>query len=82
MTDCSLFGSHPLYGSQLWRKTNKETQNKIKKLQDKVLWTIMYKKEQDPSEQLQKELKIFVHLQNCLFMFQRETKNLHNHLLN
>ena len=78
MTYHSRFGSHLLYGSQLWGQANIETQNKIKKLQDKALLKIMYKKKQDPAEQLYKKLGILkfpdiVHLQNCLFMSQIET---------
>ena len=78
MTYHSLFCSHLLYGSQLWGQSNITNQNKIKKLQNRALRKILFKKKkQDYISQAYKELKIlkfpdFLYLQNCLFMSQIE----------
>ena len=44
MTYRSLFCSHLLYGSQLWGQSNITNQNKIKKLQNRALRKILFKK--------------------------------------
>ena len=73
----SLFGSHLLYGAQLWGQTNAENQEKIQMLQNRALRKITFRKLQDPINDVYKDFKILkfpdlVHLQNCLFMSQIE----------
>ena len=74
----SLFFYHLLYGFQLWGQTNITSQNKIQKLQKRVLRKTLFKKKQYSICQVYKELKILkfsnrLYLQNHIFMSQIET---------
>ena len=69
----ALFGSHLLYGSQLWGQTTAEHQEMIQTLQNRALRKITFKKRQESVTDIYKEYKILkfkdsIHLQNCLFM--------------
>ena len=73
----SLSASCLQYGAQLWGQANKESQNKIQVIQNLALRKISFKKLQDPTAKLYKDIKLLkfcdiVHLQNCLFMNQIE----------
>ena len=73
----SLFGSHLLYGCQLWGQQIGENQQKIQKLQNRALRKITFKKMHESAKAIHKELKILkfsdnVYMQNCLFMSQIE----------
>ena len=81
----SLFVSHFQHDVQLWGQVNKESQNKIHVIQNRALRKISFKKLQDSTAQLCKDLKLLkfsdtVHFQNCKNCEQNE--NLPNHFQN
>ena len=70
----SPFGSHPLYGSQIWGQKNLKTQTTFQTWQDRALKKTTFKKPRDSATCIYKDLKILkfrdhITQQNCLFVF-------------
>ena len=70
----SLFGSHLLYGFQIWRQKNLETQTTFQTLQNRALKKITFKNRRDSAICIYKDLKILnfrdhIAQQNCIFVF-------------
>lgn len=73
----SFFGSHLLYGCQLWGQKSIILVNQIYLLQNKALRKNNFMKLHNSAHPIYKELSIFkfhdlIYLQNCLFMLQIE----------
>ena len=73
----SLFGSHLLYGSQIWGQKNLKTHTTFQALQNCALKKITFQKRRDSATCIYKDLKIlkfrdYITQQNCLFVFSIE----------
>ena len=70
----SLFGSHLLYGSQLWGQKTLKTQTTFQALENRSPKKITFKKRKGSATCICKDLKILkfrdhITQQNCLFVF-------------
>ena len=65
----SLFGSHLLYGSQIWRQKNIKTQTTFQTLQNRALKKMTFKNRRDSAICIYKDLKILTYISHNKTVF-------------